>query len=205
MGLLLPSPASSQEFEAGYVWAASHNPEFATAKGGELQGLFALGHSRWQLQFGVHRIWAHTRRESLVCRFYTPPVMCQAEGTRDAVRLAGFRAALVRPMLAARHAELRLGAGLSLNSVTILSSTGITSHRDGDIYPPSGANGGVFGVLTLNVTPVPGAGLALRVSALAHWVGFGSCSVTYARYAPFCSPATFREFQVGLAFSPRKL
>lgn len=199
--LLLPSLASSQEFEAGYVWAASHNAEFPTAKGGEIQGLFRVGRTGWQVQVGLHRIWAHSQRTSSVCRFYTPPFACQTEGTRDKVRLAGFRAAVLRSLVAARLAEVKLGAGFSLNSVTILSSTGIVSHRPADIYPTSGANAGVFGLLTLSVTPVPSAGLAIRLGALAHWVNFGSCSEVYDRYDPFCSPATFREFQVGLAYS----
>jgi hypothetical protein len=200
--LLAPSPARSQEFEAGYVWASSNNEEFPSARGGEVQGLFALGSSKWRLQFGMHRIWAHTQRESLVCAVYEPPNRCGTEETRDKVRLAGFGAALVRPLLAVSHATLKLGVGLSLNSMTILSSTGLVTHRAGDIYPTSGANAGVFGFLALDFVPVRAAGLAMRLGVLAHWVDFGSCAVDYQRYDPFCTPATFREFQLGLAFSP---
>ncbi|MCG6987840.1 MAG: hypothetical protein LJF06_06635 [Gemmatimonadetes bacterium] len=199
--LCAPSPARSQEFEAGYVWAASHNAEFPTARGGEIQGLLSLGRNTWQVQLGLYRIWARTQRESVVCRYYTPPVSCQTEETRDRVRLAGFRAGIVRSVLAKSHAEVKLGAGLSLSSVTVLSSTGLVSHREGDVYPTSGANAGVFGLLTLDVTPVPRAGLGIRLGVLAHWVDFGSCSETYHRYDPFCSPATFREVQVGVSYS----
>ena len=200
--LLAPSPARAQEFGAGYVWASSNNAEFPTARGGEVEGLFALGQTRWQLQFGLHRIWARTRRESQVCNYYTPPEACQLEDTEEKARLAGFRATLLRPLLAASHVEVKLGAGFSLNSMTILSSVGLDTHRSGDVYPPSGANAGVSGLLTVELTPVPAAGLAIRLGVLAHWVDFGSCSVTYHRYDPFCTPATFRELQVGLAFSP---
>jgi len=184
------------------VWASSNNAEFPTARGGEVQVRFGLGSSRWRLQLGMHRIWAHTERESLVCAYYEPPNRCGTEETRDKVRLAGFRGALVRTLLAVSHAKVELAGGLSLNSMTILSSTGLVTHRAGDIYPPSGANAGVFGLLSLDVVPIPAAGLAIRLGVLAHWVDFNSCSETYHRFDPFCTPATFREIHVGLAFSP---
>jgi hypothetical protein len=200
--LLAPTPTRSQQVEAGYVWAASHNAEFPTAKGGQVQGLFELGKSKWRVQLGLHRVWAHTQRESEVCKFYEPPTTCQLDLTRDRVRLTGFRAALVWPLLAGRFADIKLGGGVSLNSMAILSSKGLVSHGDGDIYPPSGSNAGVLGFLRLDVSPAPRTGLAVTLGVLAHWVYFNSCSLTYHRYDPFCSPATFREFQLGVSWVP---
>lgn len=198
--LLVASPTRAQQIEAAYLSASSPNPEFPEADGGEIEGLFELGHG-WQLDLGLRRIWARTEKEMQVCRVYHPRVSCQIEETRNEMSLTGFRAGVMRSLLAVSHAEVKLGAGLSFNQPELESSTGLTSGFDGDVYMPSGGQVGALGLLTLDVTPAPSIGLAITLGAVAHWVNFDACSEEN-RYDPFCSPATFRELQVGVAYSP---
>lgn len=179
--------------------ASSGNPEFPTATGGKIGGLFDLGHG-WDLHLGLQRVHAETERQALVCAAYEPQIGCQSEATRDDMSLGGFRAGVVRSLVEVGPAEVKLGVGFSFNGIGI-ESTGLDSGHRGDVYPPSGGQVGALGLLALDVTPVPGIGLAITVGLTEHWVNFDACSSNPNRYDPFCSPATFRELDLGVAYA----
>lgn len=198
-GFLLAAapPAAAQQVGVGVTRAVSGNPEFADAVGPAVHTRLEF-RPGWSITFMLERLYGESVRESLVCRNYTPPVVCRSEETRNTVRLSGFRTAVERTLVSGERGRGGAGVGLSFNQVRA-ESRGTESGLQGDIWEPSAGQVGGLVFLTGGVAPIPNFGLMMTAKLTSHWVNLDACSD--ARYDPFCTPAVFHEIQLGLAYA----
>lgn len=199
--LLLPSPTYSQELGIFYTGATSDNPEFPRLRGMAAQALMKFNQD-WSFRVSLHRMTHGSVKAGRVCRHYVPHIGCRTEEVHTSLSLSGLRLAVQRGVYAGDH--LRFGAGTGFSFNTLGGETVGVSGLKADLLIPYGGQIGGFGFLNLAVVPYPRIPLTFQAGLNAHWVKFNACSGgDPPQYDPFCTPSTFREWELGLSLPLR--
>jgi len=193
------APVLAQEVGVSYSRSFSSHLELPDPEGFETHVLVGLGRS-WLGRLSFYRVSDRTSKEGLACAQTAPHYNCRVEEVRTSISLSGLEGGLMRAFMLGPRLRITLGGGASFN---LLDGEGRgESGLRADLLVPNGGQTGVLGLLAVALTPYPPVPLRLVSGAKAHWIDFNACSgETPPQYDPFCQSTTFKEVQLGLAFS----
>jgi hypothetical protein len=199
------SPVSAQqpslihELEVFAVAGSSEHVELPSPRGFGAALQWEFG-GDWLARLSYQRTTDATRKWGNVCSVYSPRIGCRTEMTESSVALGGLRGGILRGVRLGDRVRGAVGGGLSFSQVKA-RSRGEQGGR-ADLLAPNAGQIGYLGILSVLVTPLRKVPVGVMGTFTSHWVRFNSCSgENPPQYDPFCGTSSFREVELGLAYS----